>query len=182
MSAPGRTVGQNDIFEVLTGAAVVAVAVIFLGFTYMRTGSGSLSGYEVLAKLPKVDGLGEGTDVRISGIKVGSVTEMDLDPNNFLVTVHMSIRDDIKLPTDSALLINQAGFLGSQYLSILPGGDAKNIAPGGLIVNVQSANTNDVVNLVGRAASGASSQPQPAPKPQAPQPAQQAPQQLPSGP
>ncbi|HVV73688.1 MAG TPA: MlaD family protein [Verrucomicrobiae bacterium] len=167
MSASGRTVGQNDIFEVLTGAAVVAVALLFLGFTYMRTGSGSLSGYEVLAKLPKVDGLGDGTDVRISGIKVGSVTEMDLDPNNFLVTVHMSIRPDIKLPTDSALLINQAGFLGSQYLSILPGGDDKNIAPGGMIINVQAANTNDVVNLVGRAASGAGGQPA-APKPQQP--------------
>jgi phospholipid/cholesterol/gamma-HCH transport system substrate-binding protein len=166
MSAPGRSAAHNDIFEVLTGAAVIAVAVIFLGFTYMRTGSGGLSGYEVLAKLPKVDGLGEGTDVRISGIKVGSVTEMDLDPNNFLVTVHMSIRDGIKLPTDSALLINQAGFLGSQYLSILPGGDDKNIAPGGMIANVQAANTNDVVNLVGRAASGASGQ-QAAPKPPA---------------
>ena len=170
MSDAGKSIGPNNLFEVLTGAAVVAVALLFIAFTYMRTGSGSLSGYEVLAKLPKVDGLGVGTDVRISGIKVGSVNDLVLDPNNFLVTVHMSIRDDIKLPTDSALLINQSGFLGSQYLSILPGGDDKNIVAGGMIVNVQSANTNDVVNLVGRAASGASGgSQQPAPQPQAAQ-------------
>ena len=43
MSAAGKRIGQNDAFEVLAGAAVVAVAVVFLAFTYMRTGSGSLS-------------------------------------------------------------------------------------------------------------------------------------------
>ena len=166
MSAPssmsnGKNIGHNNIAEVLMGAAIVAVAVIFLGFTYMRTGSGSLTGYEVLAKLAKVDGLGIGTDVRISGIKVGNVTDLELDPANFLVTVHMSIRDDIKLPTDSSLLITSSGVLGSQYLSINPGGDDKNIAPGGFIVNTQSANTNDLMNLAGRVMGGGGSQPAP---------------------
>jgi phospholipid/cholesterol/gamma-HCH transport system substrate-binding protein len=178
MSAAGKTIGANNAAEVLIGAAVVAVAVLFLAFTYMRTGSGSLSGYEVLARLPKVDGLGVGTDVRISGIKVGDVTDLVLDPNNFLVTVHMSIRDDIKLPTDSSLIITSSGVLGSQYLSINPGGDAKNIPAGGMIVNTQGANTNDLMNLAGRYLGGGSDSGQkpataPAPKPAAP--AQQAP-------
>jgi phospholipid/cholesterol/gamma-HCH transport system substrate-binding protein len=170
MSAQGKSIGQNNAAEVLTGAVVVAVAVFFLAFIYLRTSSGSLSGYEVLARLPKVDGLGVGTDVRVSGIKVGSVSELTLDPRNFLVTVHMSIRDDIKLPTDSSLLITSSGVLGSQYLSITPGGDAKNIAPGGMIVNTQSANTNDLMNLAGRYLGGGDSQQKPAPQtpPQAP--------------
>jgi phospholipid/cholesterol/gamma-HCH transport system substrate-binding protein len=170
MSAQGKTIGQNNIAEVLIGAIVVAVAVIFLAFTYMRTGSGSLSGYEVLARLPKVDGLGVGTDVRVSGIKVGTVTDLVLDPSNFLVTLHMNIQDDIKLPTDSSLLITSSGVLGSQYLSITPGGDAKNIAPGGMIVNTQSANTNDLMNLAGRYLGGSDSQQKPAPKPATPAP------------
>jgi phospholipid/cholesterol/gamma-HCH transport system substrate-binding protein len=168
MSAQGKSIGQNNIAEVLVGAIVVAVALLFLAFIYMRTGSGSLSGYEVLARLPKVDGLGVGTDVRISGIKVGNVTDLVLDPNNFLVTVHMSIRDDIKLPTDSSLLITSSGVLGSQYLSISPGGDAKNIAPGGMIVNTQGANATDLMNLAGRYLGGDTGQQKPAPKPQTP--------------
>jgi phospholipid/cholesterol/gamma-HCH transport system substrate-binding protein len=177
MSAAGKTIGANNAAEVLIGAAVVAVAVIFLAFTYMRTGTGSLSGYEVLAKLPKVDGLGEGTDVRISGIKVGDVTDLVLDPKTYLVTVHMSIRNDIQLPTDSSLIITSSGVLGSQYLSINPGGDAKNIPVGGYIVNTQGANTNDLMNLAGRyigGGSGDSSQKpaaSPAPKPASGQPA-----------
>ena len=72
MSAKGLS--QNNIAETIIGALVVAVAIGFMAFTYMRTGSGSLSGYEVNAHLAKVDGLGVGTDVRISGIKVGSVS------------------------------------------------------------------------------------------------------------
>ncbi len=155
---------QNNIAETVIGAIVVAVAVGFLAFTYMRTGSGSLSGYEVLARLPKVDGLGIGTDVRISGIKVGSVSDMVLDPNNYLVTVHMNVRSDIKLPTDSSMMITSSGILGSSYLSITPGGDDAMIAPGGSIENTQAANATDLMSLAGRVmgGGGGSSAPKPA--------------------
>lgn len=167
---------ENNVAETVIGAIVVAVALLFITFAYMRTGSGSLSGYEVLARLPKVDGLGIGTDVRISGIKVGNITDLTLDPNNFLVTVHMSIRNDIKLPTDSSMMITASGVLGSQYLSITPGGDDKTIAAGGMITNVQAANSNDLMSLAGRVIGGGSSSP-PAkqPAPQQPKPQQQAP-------
>ena len=163
MSARGMS---NNFAETLLGAAVVAVAVGFLAFTYLRTGSGSLSGYEVLARLPKVDGLGIGTDVRVSGIKVGSVSDLVLDPNNYLVTVHMNVRQDLKLPTDSSMMITSSGILGSSYLSITPGGDAKDIKPGGYIENTQAANSNDLMSLAGRVMGGGSSAP--APKPEAP--------------
>ena len=165
MSAKG--VQQNNIAETLLGAVVVAVALGFLAFTYLRTGSGSLSGYEVLARLPKVDGLGIGTDVRVSGIKVGSVSDLVLDPNNYLVTVHMHVRSDIKLPTDSSMMITSSGILGSSYLSITPGGDDKMIAPGGYIENTQAANATDLMSLAGRVmGGGGSSAPKPAPKAQ----------------
>jgi phospholipid/cholesterol/gamma-HCH transport system substrate-binding protein len=115
-----RVMQQNNIAETLIGAGVVAVALAFRAFAYYRTGSGSLSGYEINAKLPKADGLAVGTDVRLAGIKVGTVSDLTLDPKTYLVTVHMSIRDDIKLPVDSSVLVTQAGFLGGQYLSITP--------------------------------------------------------------
>src|SRR4051812_25382289 len=166
MSARGMQ--QNNIAETLIGAAVVAVAIAFLAFGYLRTGSGSLSGYEVNAKLSKVDGLSVGTDVRLSGIKIGTVTALTLDPKNYLVTVHMNIRDDVKLPTDSSVLVTQAGFLGGQYLSITPGGDDKMMTAGAYFENAQGS--IDVMNLVGRFATGANTSNQPpAPKPAVPQ-------------
>ena len=82
-----RITQQNNIAETLIGAGVVAVALAFLAFAYYRTGSGSLSGYEINAKLPKADGLAVGTDVRLAGIKVGTVSDLTLDPKTYLVTV-----------------------------------------------------------------------------------------------
>jgi phospholipid/cholesterol/gamma-HCH transport system substrate-binding protein len=157
---------QNNITETLIGAVVVAVAVAFLCFAYFRTGSGSLSGYEINAKLAKVDGLAVGTDVRLAGIKIGTVTDLTLDPRTYLVTVHMNIRNNIKLPEDSSVLVTQAGFLGGQYLSITPGGDDKMMVAGAFFDNAQGS--IDVMNLVGRFAGGESTSNQP-PKPKAPQ-------------
>jgi phospholipid/cholesterol/gamma-HCH transport system substrate-binding protein len=169
MSATGKSMPSN-IAETVIGAIVVAVAVLFLGFAYMRTGSGSLSGYDLNVRLAKADGLGVGTDVRISGIKVGSVSDLTLDPKTYLVTVHMTVRDDIKIPTDSSVLVTSAGFLGSQYLSITPGGDDKMLAAGGMIENAQGS--VDLMNLVGRYIGGGTNQgaqqppkPKPAPSP-----------------
>jgi len=158
-----KAMQQNNFAETLIGATVVAVAVVFLIFAYTRTGSGSLSGYEINARLPKADGLAVGTDVRLAGIKVGTVSDLTLDPKTYLVTVHMNIRNDIKLPVDSSVLVTQAGFLGGQYLSITPGGDDKMMAAGTYFENAQGS--IDVMSLVGRFATGASTSNQPPNKP-----------------
>jgi phospholipid/cholesterol/gamma-HCH transport system substrate-binding protein len=109
--------------------------------------------------------------VRISGIKIGNITGFTLDPNNFLVTVHMTIKDDVKIPTDSSFAVTQAGILGSQYVVIQPGGDSTNIAPGGAISN--AAGSIDLLGTINRfmapssgdQSSGSQSGSQPAPAP-----------------
>ena len=163
---------QNNIAESLIGAGVVAIALVFAVLAYNRTGSGGLSGYEVNAKIPKADGLAVGTDVRLAGIKIGTVSDMTLDPKTYLVTVHMNIRNDIKLPVDSSVLVTQTGFLGGQYLSVTPGGDDKMMVAGAFFDNAQGS--IDVMNLVGRFAGGENTSNQP-PKPKPPQGAAPAP-------
>ncbi len=163
-----KAMQQNNYAETLIGATVVAVAVVFLIFAYTRTGSGSLSGYEINARLPKADGLAVGTDVRLAGIKVGTVSDLTLDPKTYLVTVHMNIRNDIKLPADSSVLVTQSGLLGGQYLSITPGGDDKMMAAGSYFESAQGS--IDVMSLVGRFATGASTTNQPPPNKPKPAP------------
>ena len=145
---------NGTMAETLIGAAVLAAALALLGFFYVFGHSGGGAGYDVTARMAKVDGLGIGTEVRLAGVKVGAVTSLDLDPATYLVTVHMRIGDAIRIPTDSSLLINSAGVLGASYLSITPGGDDKMIAAGGAIQNTQSANTGDIMNMVGRFTTG----------------------------
>jgi len=158
---------QNNIAETLIGAGVVAVALVLAALAYYRTGSGGVSGYEINAKLSKADGLAVGTDVRLAGIKVGTVSDMTLDPKTYLVTVHMNIQHDVQLPVDSSILVTQAGFLGGQYLSITPGGEDKMMTAGATFENAQGS--IDVMGLVGRFATGGStSNVPPPPKSQGP--------------
>ena len=174
MTAPqllqSRSLPQNSATETLIGAAVVLAAALLLLFVYLGKGSGGASGYPLNVRLAKADGLGVGTEVRLSGIKVGSVTDMTLDPNTYLVTVHMNMDPSVKIPVDSSILVTSAGLLGGQYLSITPGGDDKMLASGGTIENAQGS--IDIMSLVGRFATGGATSNQP--------PA--APQSLPSGP
>jgi phospholipid/cholesterol/gamma-HCH transport system substrate-binding protein len=139
---------SNNTVETIMGAVVVLVAAAFLYFAYTNTSSGSLGGYELTAKMPRVDGLATGTDVRLSGIKIGAVNAMDLDPKTYLVTLHMNIRSDIPVPVDSSLMVTSSGLLGGSYLSITPGGEDKMLPPGGAITNVQGS--VDLMGLVGR--------------------------------
>lgn len=138
----------NNTVETIMGAIVVLVAAAFLYFAYTNTSSGSLSGYELTARMPRVDGLATGTDVRLSGIKIGAISAMDLDPKTYLVTLHMNIRNDVQVPVDSSLMVTSSGLLGSSYLSITPGGEDKMLPPGGAITNVQGS--VDLMGLVGR--------------------------------
>lgn len=139
---------NNNTVETIIGAIVVAVAAAFLYFTYTSTSAGSFGGYEITARMPRVDGLATGTDVRLSGIKVGAVSALTLDPKTYLVTVHLNVRSDVQVPEDSSLLVTSSGLLGGSYLSISPGGSDKMIQPGGAITNVQGS--VDLMGLVGR--------------------------------
>jgi phospholipid/cholesterol/gamma-HCH transport system substrate-binding protein len=153
---------RDSIAETVIGAVVLAIAVLFIAFVYTRTGSGGLSGYEIQARLSRVDGLGVGTDVRLAGIKIGSVSDLTLDPKTYLVTVHMNVRDDVKIPVDSSLMVTSSGLLGSSYISISPGGDDKMLSSGGMIANSQGS-----VDLMGLINRFATTPPPPKPQPQA---------------
>lgn len=158
---------QNNMVETLIGAIVVAVAAGFLYFLYAGSNAAGLSGYDVSARFQRVDGLSVGTDVRLSGIKIGSVSALTLDPKTYQATVHLDIKNDVKLPDDSSIMVTSTGLLGNSYLSVSPGGSDTMIAPGGSIRNTQGA--VDLMSLIGRFVGGSSgSASTPAAKPAAP--------------
>ena len=126
--------------EVLAGGAVLAVAVGF--FLYAASGTGFVRGgdsYEVQASFRSVEGVRVGTDVRLAGVKVGSVTALTLNPDTFFADARLSIASGIALPDDSTVLISAEGLLGGNFVEILPGGSADNVEPGGEIYDTQGA-------------------------------------------
>jgi phospholipid/cholesterol/gamma-HCH transport system substrate-binding protein len=144
---------SNSAVETLIGAAVIAIAVAFLTFAYSSTGAGSITGYEVTAKFNRADGVNVGTDVRLSGIKVGTVARMALDPMTYNAVVTIALQSNVKLPDDSSARITSEGLLGNQYISIEPGGSQMSIASGGEIENTQGS--VDLIGLVSKAMFGA---------------------------
>jgi len=139
---------RNDTVETLIGAVVIAIAILFVVFAYRSTGQSAAGGYELKANLSRADGIAVGTDVKLAGLKVGTVSAMNLDFPSYLVTVHMDIHSDVKVPDDSSLVVTSSGLLGNSYLSIQPGGSDKMLAAGGRIKNTQGA--IDMMGLLSR--------------------------------
>ena len=140
---------KNDIFETLVGAIVVAIAGVFLFFTYTSTDSGPTTGYELVARFSSVDGVTPGSDVRMSGIKIGTVNSQELETSNFLAVVKMTIRADIQLPEDSSIKVASESLLGGSYLDIDPGGSFDYLADGDEIQYTQG--TVSLMDIVGQA-------------------------------
>jgi phospholipid/cholesterol/gamma-HCH transport system substrate-binding protein len=129
----------RSVVETILGAIVLIAALGFLGWAYARSDVSTTGGYELVARFDRVDGLDTGADVRISGIKVGKVTAMSLDPVTFRAEVRFSVASDIEVPSDSSASVASASLLGGKYLSIVPGGDTEILKPGGEITLTQSS-------------------------------------------
>ncbi len=144
----------TKVVETLIGAIVLIVAVFFVAFAYQSTGGTVTSdGYELTARFARVDGLATGSDVRLSGIKVGTVIDQTLDTETYDAIVRMTIRDDIKVPDDTAVKIASDGLLGDTYISLEPGGSDDMLEDGGELEFTQGA--VNLMDLIAQAVFGA---------------------------
>lgn len=130
---------NRTIVETILGAVVLLVAGIFLAFSYKTADvAGPDNGYTVTADFSGIGGLKSGDEVQISGVKVGTVSNVELDQTSFLARVHISIDGEVQLPTDTAALISSESLLGGKFLALEPGADEEVLADGGKIQYTQA--------------------------------------------
>ena len=130
----------ENLSEVLAGGAVMAAAVAFLVYAGQTTGyTAAPSSYPLKASFRSVDGVTVGTDVRLAGVKVGTVTALALNPQTYFADATISLRDDVHLPDDSTILISSEGLLGGNFVELQPGGSPDSLAPGAEIEDTQGA-------------------------------------------
>jgi len=139
---------RRNSIETVLGGVVLAVAGLFLVFAYTSADLRKVSGYELTAAFSSISGLQAGSDVRISGVKVGTVTGMTLDSTTFQAVVHMSVDNTIRLPVDTAALVASESLLGGKFLALEPGGDEQMLPVGGRIQYTQS--TPGIEQLLGQ--------------------------------
>lgn len=126
--------------EVLVGGGVLAAALAFGIYAVQSTGfSVGSDGYALTASFRSLEGVSVGTDVRLAGVKVGTVTAMDLNPETYRADTTVVIRDDIQIPDDSAIVVASEGLLGGNFVEISPGGSPFYYAPGDEILDTQGA-------------------------------------------
>lgn len=132
---------EHSLTEVITGTAVVAAAAGFILYGAQFAGLRGPAGddYTLSASFRSAEGIGVGTDVRLAGVKVGSVLSMDLDPATFRAETTFTVDGEIELPDDTAILVSSEGLLGGSFLELVPGGSPFNIERGAEIEDTQSA-------------------------------------------
>ncbi len=139
---------KDNWLEALVGLLVIGVAAWFVAYAYARTsgGAGGVS-YAITARFPSAAGVTEGTDVRVSGLKVGSVTGLKLDPKSYQAIASFSLDKTVQLPVDSTAAITSQGILGGSYVNLVPGGDQVMLKPGAEITDTQGS--TDLMGLIG---------------------------------
>jgi phospholipid/cholesterol/gamma-HCH transport system substrate-binding protein len=149
---------NGNLVETLIGAVVLLVAGFFLAFAYTTGGVGGsrMNGYELQARFNRADGLVNGGDVRLSGIKIGTITKQALDPKTFDAIVTFSVDSRYQLPDDSAVKIASEGLLGGNFISVEPGGSDAVLKPGAEVKFTQgSVNLMDLIGQAIFSATGA---------------------------
>lgn len=122
---------RESLFETLIGLAVVAVAGFFLVFSLsQRSDASTGNSYDLIAKFDRADGISPGTDVRVAGVKVGTVKSISLDQKTYKAEAALAIRKDVQIPMESAAKIQADGLLGGSYIHIQISGEPENMQPG----------------------------------------------------
>jgi len=144
-----KTLFRENVGEALVGLLVVVLAVWFAAFAWSKSGGGEkANAVKVFAFFPNIAGVEAGTDVRIAGLKVGTVTSQELDPESFQVKVTFALDPNVAVPVDSSAAVTSEGLLGRTYIALLPGGDPTPLKEGDVITDTQGS--MDLTSLIGQ--------------------------------
>lgn len=127
--------------EILAGGIVLAAAAGFLFYMGQAAGlsAGTSGNYDLTASFRSAEGISVGTDVRLAGVKIGTVTGMSLNPETYRADVDIAVLDSVELSEDTSILISSEGLLGGNFVELIPGGSPFNLEAGGEIEDTQGS-------------------------------------------
>ena len=140
---PGRRrqAGDGELsenrLELFVGVVVLVVAGFFLAYLLQDETLPGSSGYGVSASFTSAQGVAVGTDIRMAGVRIGSVSAINLDQENFVADLELSFNEGIMIPEDSSATIVSEGLLGGFCVEIVPGGSFDYLQEGDQIIDTQ---------------------------------------------
>lgn len=138
---------KHNVVETLVGFFIIIVAGAFFFYAYnVSNSSRVLDGYYLTASFENIEGISVGSDVKLSGIKVGHVDEIALEPDTFFAKVNFRITNEVSVPKDSRVIVSTSGLIGNKYIRINPGASDVTLANGDKFIFTQSAlNIEDLI-------------------------------------
>jgi phospholipid/cholesterol/gamma-HCH transport system substrate-binding protein len=132
---------KESLTEVAVGAVVLVAAGAFLAYAAQATGFSRGTGEDVTlsASFRSVEGVTIGTDVRMAGVKIGTVASMALNPETYRAETTLALDPAIPVPNDSSAVIASEGLLGGTFVEIVPGASFDYFADGDTITDTQGA-------------------------------------------
>ena len=140
---------KSNTLESLIGALVIVIAIIFTSMAYKVSGNKQkmASGYVLLAEFNNIDGINIGSDIKISGVKVGSVIDIKLN-DNYKADIKLKFPNDVLIPTDSVFKVSTSGLIGAKFINLKVGANEEYLKNGDKVDFTES--TMDLEDLIGR--------------------------------
>ena len=126
------TKNKNPL-ETIAGFAILFIAFYFLIWGILTAKTNNISGYNIFTNFTSIGGLTRGADVSVNGVKIGSVIETNLNPEDYTVDVMMSIDSRYKFPKNTIAKISTYGIIGNKYINLEIGNSSEFVKPNGKI-------------------------------------------------
>ena len=113
-----------NFLDVFLGFVVLLITGLFLFYVYVTVDSKLFKsdGFRLHARFENIDGIVTGSKVKLSGVNIGTVQSISLEPDNFYAFITMDFDKEFSFPDDTEASVQLEGLLGGSYISILPGG------------------------------------------------------------
>jgi phospholipid/cholesterol/gamma-HCH transport system substrate-binding protein len=138
---------NHEFRDVLVGMLTLAILALVSVMSFARSDLNPTGTYEIKAGFGRIDGLNPGDEVRLGGIRIGTVAGARLT-DTYRAILTFSIYDGVEIPADSSAAIHTDGLFGSKFIDIEPGAEEA-MKPGGTITVTQdSVVVEDLLDLI----------------------------------
>ena len=113
-----------NILDAFLGFTVLLITGLFLFYVYITldTKLFESDGFRLHARFENIDGIVTGSKVKLSGVNIGTVKSISLEPESYYAFITMNFDKKFSFPDDTEASVQLEGLLGGSYISILPGG------------------------------------------------------------
>ena len=113
-----------NILDAFLGFTVLLITGLFLFYVYITldTKLFKSDAFRLHARFENIDGIVTGSKVKLSGVNIGTVKSISLEPESYYAFITMKFNKKFSFPDDTEASVQLEGLLGGSYISILPGG------------------------------------------------------------